>query len=90
MLKRIVLVGFILSLGACASFNTGKLNIQGKERIKNKASFFFQCENVSMVCINSDVNVNDLCSEYGVTACGNKAIYTKIGKSWIMTSSKPL
>ncbi|OUS03831.1 hypothetical protein A9Q81_06800 [Gammaproteobacteria bacterium 42_54_T18] len=89
---KLLLMSTVILLSACASMAAKKSNEQGKERILNKASFFLQCDksSIKLKCINNSM-VNDLmCSEFGITGCDSKAIYTKIGKTWIMTSSKKL
>ncbi len=89
-LSTLVVLSF-LAVTAC-SVNPQIYNDKNKGRILNKANFFFQCEkeNLNLTCINSHVRVDDFCSEYGVVGCNTKAIYTEIGGTWIMTSSKTL
>ena len=82
----------LATLTACGGLGVKELNQQGEGRILNKASFYLKCEKqeLKLQCINNDLNNAEVCSEFGVTGCGNKAIYTNIGKTWIMTASKSL
>ena len=95
LLKKIYHVisfGFItVGLTACIA-NPTKDNNKSVERIENKAAFFLDCpkESLTMSCLNYREGNDEICSEYGVQGCDNKVIYTKIGTTWIMTSSKTL
>jgi hypothetical protein len=89
---QVVSFGFLtLGLTACIS-NPTKDNKEGMERIENKVAFFLDCpkESLTMSCLNYSEQNDKICSEYGVQGCDNKVIYTKIGTTWIMTSSKTL
>lgn len=81
----------VLGLTACIA-NPVKDNKKGMERIENKVAFFLDCpkESLTMTCLNYDEQNDKRCAEYGVQGCSNKVIYTKIGTTWIMTSSKTL
>lgn len=58
-----------------------------KARIANKILFVSGCarEDIEFRCINQQFRTPKLCGEYGVTGCGEKSIYTRIGTSWIQT-----
>ncbi len=89
-IKNIAVLCVASSLVGCM-LNPTKLNSSNEERVLNKAAFFFECDKskITTQCINK-LKINDsVCSEFGLEACGNRAVYTLIGNAWIMTSSKP-
>ena len=92
VLKPALSVLLATSLIGCAGLGAKAQNERGVDRILSKASFYLQCDKaeIKLQCINQDLNNEEVCSEYGIVGCGNKAIYTNIGKTWIMTASKSL
>ena len=92
MKKNIVPVLLLAALSACSGQNAKEQNTTGEERILNKSSFYLSCDkvNIKLECINSNLVNDEICSEYGYQGCDSKGIYTKIGDTWIMTSSKGL
>lgn len=56
-----------------------------------KVKFISDCrkEAVDFSCIQKNYN-GAYCIDYGVTACGEKFIFTRIGRSWLITHSEKL
>jgi hypothetical protein len=60
-----------------------------KEELLNKLTFLYSCKAASydFQCLNKKGMMKKSCVEFGVSGCGNKFIYTVMGKTWILTSS---
>ena len=78
---------FSLSLNIFAGENKNK---ESTDRILNKIQFMSDCEvkDVAFRCLNQDLRSEELCSEFGVTSCEARSVYTNIAKTWVMTSTK--
>lgn len=62
---------------------------RNKEEITNKLTFLYSCpaEDYEFQCLKKQGMMKKNCVEFGVSGCGNKFIYTMMGKTWILTSS---
>ena len=81
------LVLFLLCTSMQVFAGKEKRHEEYKVRIANKILFVSECarEDIEFRCINQQYYKPKLCGEYGVTGCGEKSIYTRIGTSWIQT-----
>jgi hypothetical protein len=89
--KKIAVFMSFLLLASCAHFKSvDSLESLNKERISNHTSFRLGCdkEEISFQCLNK--SRKNICQEYGVSACGERSIYSKIGQSWIMTATNKM
>ena len=81
---------FLLLLVYSNSALTGpvEVNESSKIRIENKIYFFSECKkaDIEFVCLNTNNRSKELCSEFGVTACGMLSVYTNIANTWVQTS----
>ena len=75
----------LLSFSAGALANEAEIETKTSARIFNTLSFLYACkqEDYQLQCINGE----DSCTEVGLTGCHRKIIYTKVGKSFIVTAN---
>lgn len=88
VLTCIVLASIQLT-GCALGIGSDSRNEDAHERVANQAEFIFSCprKNVDIKCLNTGgISYKD-CAEFGVKGCDNKAVYTKVGSTWVMTSS---
>lgn len=85
---KLTAISVSLTLASCANITIG--GGASKDVVINKSEFIFDCpkEKLQTTCINEVGFISKECYEYGVSGCGHKVIYTRMGNSWIMTSSK--
>ena len=80
-----IVLSFILSMHSIA--NDDEIN---QERILNQLNYLHDCEQTiyKFMCLNQNVNNEDTCSEYGITGCDLRLIYTDISGSWLPTATQ--
>ena len=90
-MKPLFIAAAAIALSACSGMSAKEENAKAEFSITNTVSFRLDCdsEKISFTCLNENDHTG-ACDEYGVMACQEKSVYSKVGTSWIMTASKPL
>lgn len=86
----------LLSMCLISTLSHGEFfALKAQERFESSLGFMTGCshENISWQCLNEEKS-NVLvfgaftkCSDFAVTACGNKYVYTRLGQTLVLTSS---